>query len=61
MTTIAESVIPKDGDGGSDADPLTTFILLMMRGAAGRGEFVRAAVQREIRDAFDALAKETNR
>lgn len=57
--TLAESVVPMDGDGGGDADPLSTFILLMMRGAAGRGPFVRAAVQREMREAFDAMAKET--
>jgi hypothetical protein len=60
MTPLAESIEPRDGDGGGEADPLSTFVLLLMRGAAGRGEFIRAAIQREIKLAFEDLAKETN-
>lgn len=61
MSTIpasADLVEPKDGDGGGEADDLTTFVLLLMRNATARGEFIRAAVTREIKLAFEDLAKE---
>jgi hypothetical protein len=52
----APARIPADGDGGG-GDPFVTFISLLLANASDRGEFLAAAIKREIEAALDAMEK----